>query len=116
MASRDRHLLEQVRSVLGFGSIHDRQPARQHWQPTSALTVASRKAHLRATIPFAERYLLTSAKRSQFERWRSELLDYDELHPNPAVRGRSVCSVDGCGDFVRGRGLCRRHYYRATGY
>ena len=31
-------------------------------------------------------------------------------------KGLSTCSVEGCDRPVRGRGLCRRHYYRATGY
>jgi hypothetical protein len=116
MATRDRSLLEQLREALGFGSIQDRKPARQGWQPTSVFSVASRKAHVAATIPFMEQFLLHSAKREQFEQWRDALLAYDVRHPNPALRGRSVCSVEGCTAYVRGRGLCRRHYYRATGY
>jgi hypothetical protein len=116
MASRDSDLLDQLRTALGFGSIHERPPARPGWQPTSVYSVTSRKVHFASTIPFMERYLLPSAKREQFERWRDELRRYDALHPNPAVRGRSTCSVEGCGGLVRGRGLCRSHYYRATGY
>ncbi len=114
MATRDRQLLEQLRALLGFGSITDRSPSHAHWQPTAALRVASRKAHFTATIPFADRHLLPSAKRRQFEQRRCQLLEYDARHP--VRRGRSTCSVAGCSDPVRGRGLCRRHYYRATGY
>ena len=113
MARRDRALLESLRDVLGFGSINDR-PATGTWLPSSTLTIGSRTAHRRATIPFMERHLLPSAKRRQFEAWRDELLAYEKDHPRRV--GRSVCSVDGCSDPVRGRGLCRKHYYRATGY
>lgn len=113
MASRDRALLEELRDALGFGSIHDR-PARGSWLPSCVLTIGSRKAHRAATIPFMERFLLPSAKRRQFEAWRDELLAYEAEHPRRI--GRSTCSVEGCPDPVRGRGLCRKHYYRATGY
>jgi hypothetical protein len=113
MADRDRLLLQSLRDRLGFGSICDR-PARGTWLPSSTFTVSSRKAHLTATIPFMERHLLPCAKRRQFDAWRDELLSYEAEHPRRI--GRSTCSVDGCTDLVRGRGLCRKHYYRATGY
>lgn len=116
MATRDRPLLEALRAVLGFGSIRDAAPARPHWQPMSTLTVNSHYAHRVATIPFADAFLLPTAKREQFERWREAFEAYEREHPNPYRRGPSVCTVDGCERRVRGRGLCRRHYYRATGY
>jgi len=116
MASRDRALLEALRRFLGFGSIHNRRPERAHWQPTSVLTLASRKAHHGATIPFSEKYLLRSAKRDQFEAWRDALFLYERKRPTRYGRGRSPCSVPGCDRPVRGRRLCRSHYYRATGY
>jgi hypothetical protein len=116
MASWDRPLVEQLRAALGFGSIHETPPQRAHWQPTSTLTIASGKAHRAATIPFCERYLLPSAKRDQFERWRDGFYAHEAKHRNHMVRGRSRCSVPGCDKPVRGRMLCRSHYYRATGY
>ncbi|MEX2254119.1 MAG: LAGLIDADG family homing endonuclease [Acidimicrobiia bacterium] len=114
VATRDRPILEQLRSLLGFGSITDRRPGKPAWQPTSQLRIASIKAHLAATIPWADEHLLVSNKRAQYERWRDALLGYEIEHPRQV--GRSRCSEPGCDDFVRGRGLCRRHYYRATGY
>lgn len=116
MASRDRPLLEALRDHLGYGSIHDTRPQRATWQPTSTFTIGSLTAHHAATIPFSEQYLLPGAKRRQFERWRDAMLAYETAKPNPFGRGRAICSVPGCGKFVRGRGLCRSHYYRATGY
>jgi hypothetical protein len=44
------------------------------------------------------------------------LYSYDALRPSRHGKAPSSCSVDGCGRPVRGRGLCRSHYYRATGY
>ena len=72
--------------------------------------------HREATIAFAERYLLPSAKRDQFEQWRAEMDEYLQAHPSRWGLGPSRCSQPGCEKPVRGRGLCRAHYYRATGY
>jgi hypothetical protein len=116
MADRDRPLLEALRTFLGFGSIHDVPKRRSHWEPESVLTVASRKAHHAATIPFAECYLLPCAKRGQFDRWHAALIAFENERPTRYGKGRSRCSVPRCGKPVRGRGLCRSHYYRATGY
>jgi len=90
--------------------------ARRHWQPTSVLRIHSIWAHRSATIPFAEAYLLPCAKRRQFQEWRDRLFAYDLAHPNRYGKGPSPCSVPGCEKPVRGRMLCRSHYYRATGY
>lgn len=115
MASRDRALLKALREHLGFGSINDRAPRKSHWQPSSTLTVASRKAHLAATVPFMDAYLLAPThKRVQYEQWKGALLAYEEERPRKL--GRSTCSEPGCAGLVRGRGLCRSHYYRATGW
>jgi hypothetical protein len=116
MAQRDLHLLEALRAVLGFGSIRGVPRAREHWQPIATYSVSSRRAHHRATIPFFERFLLPSAKRHQFELWRDALRSYEVLRPSRHGKGRSPCSVPGCDKPVRGRMLCRSHYYRATGY
>jgi hypothetical protein len=116
VANRDRHLLEALRTFLGVGSIHERDAARAHWQPTATFTVNSQRANRNRVIPFADRYLLQSAKRRQFEEWRQNLDDYTRLHPNRYGLGPSECRIPGCTRPVRGRGLCRSHYYRETGY
>lgn len=114
MASRDRPLLVALWNYLGHGSLRDPPARRAGWEPMTTLTVNSHRAHLSATVPFAERFLLPCAKRRQFESWRDELLQYEVEHP--PRRQRAICSVEHCAGFVRGRGLCRSHYYRATGY
>lgn len=116
VAARDRPLLVSLQQLLGFGSISDRAPRRPGWQPTSCFRINSIRAHHAATIPFAEQYLLPSAKREQFLRWRDALLAYELERPTRWGNGRSVCSEVNCDKPVRGRGLCRSHYYRATGY
>jgi hypothetical protein len=115
MAARDRPLLAELRALLGFGSITDHPRRRPEWQPISTLSVSSRKAHFAATIPFMERHLLApTRKRAQYEQWRDALLSYESLRPRRV--GRSTCSEEDCDGLVRGRGLCRRHYYQVTGY
>lgn len=115
MASRDGALLEQLQAFLGCGSINDRAPAKRGWQPTSSFVVTSQRAHLQFVIPSADRYVLASAKREQFLRWKEALFTYRALHPNRWGAGRSTCRVEGCKQPTRGQGLCRSHY-RATGY
>ena len=116
MASRDRALLEMLRDFIGVGSISDSPAPREGWQPTSTFCVNSILAHHAATIPFAEQFLLPSAKRRQFELWRFALHAYELEHPTKWGRGRSICRESGCDKPVRGQGLCRSHYYRVTGY
>jgi hypothetical protein len=105
-----------LRDFFGAGGVYDSAPARSHWQPTTTLRVQSHVAHRAVVIPFSERFLPPSAKRGQFERWRDALDEYEAKHPNRWGKGPSTCSVPGCDRPVRGRGLCRPHYYRATGY
>jgi hypothetical protein len=116
MAQRDARLLHALRSLLGVGSIHTRPAERAHWQPMTTYSIASRRAHHAVTIPFFDEHLLPCAKRDQFDLWCQALTSYEVLRPSRYGKGPSRCSVAGCGDAVRGRTLCRRHYYRATGY
>jgi hypothetical protein len=113
MIQADRPLLEALHSFLGTGNLLDER-ARKHWQPMSSFSITSLKRHHRATIQFAEAFLPPSQKRRQFDAWRMSMAEYERIHD--IRQGRSQCRVDGCIDFVRGQGLCRRHYYRATGY
>lgn len=114
IASRDRAILDELHEFLGFGSIREQRPRNPAHLPISTLTVASIRAHQAATIPFGERYLPSSQKRNQFEQWRDKL-QHHLVRRRPREE-RSTCSMLGCDKFVRGRGLCRSHYYRATGY
>jgi hypothetical protein len=113
VATRDRALLDDLQGFLGAGSVLDRRPRDERWQPISSFVIAGLETHLRVTLPFGELFLLPGAKRTQFESWSERLLAYAATR---RPRQRSVCSVAGCSAFVRGRGLCRSHYHRATGY
>ena len=111
LVTADRPLVEALQWALGgAGAIRDRPPRRSHWQGETCLTIASERAHVASTIPFADRYLPPCHKRSQFERWRDELVAYRAHRETVVVTGRSVCRIVGCGAIVRWQGLCRRHY------
>jgi hypothetical protein len=116
LAARDRDLLVTLQDVLTAGSIYVRRGAREHHQPIATLLISSRIDHHRATIPFAEVFLPPSVKREQFEQWRDALYAYEDHDSIRWGRGPSTCREPDCERPVRGRGLCRRHYYRATGY
>lgn len=115
-ASRDADLVQALHQRLTVGSVRRYQPSNPQHLEAVRLTVSSRRAHFAATIPFMERYLLPCAKRRQYEKWRDALVEHDRAHPSRYGKGPSPCSVPGCECPVRGRGLCRSHYYRATGY
>ena len=116
VARRDLRMLEALQTFLGHGTIRDRAPGQPHHQPLSDFAIVSMRAHRAATIPFARRFLLSCEKRRQFERWVEAMDVYEEQRPTQRGRGPSPCSMPGCGRPVRGRGLCRSHYYRETGY
>ncbi len=116
MAQRDRPLLVALQSFLGVGSIVDALARRSHWLPQSTYTVTSLRAHHAAIIPFAEQFLLPCAKRTQFQRWREQMAAQEAAHPNRWGLGPADCTRSGCMRPVRGRGLCRVHYYEVTGY
>jgi hypothetical protein len=116
MAARDGALLTALQEVLGVGSIEASRSRNGRWLPTQRYSISSRRAHRNVTIPFFDEYLLQSAKRLQFDVWRERFDAYEREHPTRIGYGPSSCSVEGCARPVRGRGLCRSHYYRATGY
>jgi hypothetical protein len=116
VATRDRPLLEALRRDLGVGSVRDRPRRRSHWEPSSTFTVASLRAHRRAVIPYFDRFLLCGAKRRQFELWVAAMDAHELAHPTRWGNGPSTCRRPGCDRPVRGRGLCRRHYYEETGW
>lgn len=116
VAARDRALLERLQLRLGVGSVADLPARRAGWLSTSRLVVNSLRAHRRAVIPFMDAHLLPGHKRRQFELWVHAMDTYELHHPSRWGNGPSTCCVDGCERPVRGRGLCRSHYYRETGH
>lgn len=117
VAERDRPMLEALHVFLGGrGSIRRYERDNPRWQPHVSYILASRKAIREVLIPFCDSFLLASAKATQFDEWRARFERYERDHPTRWGEGPSRCSEPGCDRPVRGRGLCRSHYYRATGY
>jgi hypothetical protein len=114
IARRDRPLLDALGTFLGEGSVRDSPARREGWQPESEYRISSLRGHRAATIPFCERFLVTTHKQHQFELWRQAMDSYESMHPTRYGNGPSPCKI--CGKPVRGRGLCRSHYYLETGY
>jgi hypothetical protein len=116
MADRDEAILEALRTCIGVGSMSHEPPRHLNCQPTATFSITGRKSLREALIPFCDRYLLATHKRTQYQRWREQFTAYEQRFPSNWGAGPSPCSVSGCDKPVRGRGLCRVHYYRETGY
>lgn len=116
IARRDLSLLEALKLALGCGSIAHRPPRKTGWQPTSVFTVSGLRSHRERVIPFMDRHLVASRKRRQFELWVAAMDAYEVDHPSRWGKGPTLCRIEGCERPVRGRGLCRSHYYRETGH
>lgn len=117
IAERDRQVLEALQTFLGnAGYIRDVAVRNERWLPLVTYRVHSRIGIRTKVIPFCDQFLLSSAKRDQYERWRDDFCAYEANHPTQWGRGPSICYEPGCDRPVRGRGLCRSHYYRETGY
>ena len=96
VARRDRHLLEGLQRTLACGSIHEKPPARDGWQPTSVFTVSGIRSHRKRVIPFMDRHLLGGHKRHQFELWVQAMDAYELAHPSRWGKGPSTCRIEGC--------------------
>jgi hypothetical protein len=116
MADREVDALRDLHGVLGVGAISFQAARRATWQPTATYSVHSRRAIRTSLIPFCDEHLLWSFKRQQYLHWRERFITYESRFPSNWGAGPSPCSIPGCDKPVRGRGLCRAHYYRETGY
>jgi hypothetical protein len=113
VVEHDLPLLRALQTFLGCGSVGPvRRTMLDTWRPQVVLSVDRSTDLVARVVPFADQYLLESQKRRQFVDWRDQLLAYVSRPHRP----RGHCSIEGCESPIRGRGLCRRHYYRATGY
>ena len=116
MADRDLAAVTALRDFIAVGSVMHRPPQRPNWLPTVTLSVTGRRGIRDSLIPFCDAYLIAGHKRAQYLRWREQFHDYETRFPSNWGAGPSPCAVAGCDRPVRGRGLCRAHYYEATGY
>jgi hypothetical protein len=102
------HLL---RSFFGVGHVYEYPRRRQHYDDEVVYVVQPLRELVEVIVPFMDEHLAPSYKRQQYEIWRAALLDYWEHD----AKRRRPCSLDGCEQPNRARGLCRRHYYESFG-
>lgn len=96
---------------LGAGYLTRSTRRRSHYDDEVSFQVRRLADLVGVVVPFMDAHLPASYKRVQYERWRSDLLEYWEH----GARRRRPCGVDGCEEPRRAHGLCRRHLYQARG-
>ncbi|CAN5252708.1 hypothetical protein BH18ACT4_BH18ACT4_09360 [soil metagenome] len=107
LGARDRGMCEQLLSFFGVGHLAEWPRRRPHYDDEVAYVVGSLRELVTVIVPFMDEHLPPSYKRDQYLVWRADLLDYWERW---AKRVRP-CTVDGCEQPRRAKGLCRHHYF-----
>ena len=109
LGAADASSCEFLADVFGAGRV-SLSPRRQpHYDDEVTFRVDRLSDLIDVVIPFMDEHLPPSYKREQYEAWRAELLDY-WAH---AAKRRRPCTVDGCEQLRRAKGLCRHHYFVA---
>jgi LAGLIDADG endonuclease len=107
LGAADSATCELLLNWFEVGRLQRHERRKPHYDDEVAFTVRRFHDLIDIVIPFMDEHLPRSYKRQQYEAWRAQLLDYWE---NTAKR-RRPCSVSGCDETRRAKGLCRRHYY-----
>lgn len=111
VGSSDAAMCELLRDFLGVGRIRRYDRRRAHYDDEVVWVVRSVRDLVEAVVPFLDDHLPPSYKREQYREWRADLL----AHWDEQARRRRPCTVAGCEQPHRARGLCRRHYYAVYG-
>ena len=93
LGSKDAETCEALAGCFGVGRVY-RYPRREpHHDDVVIFTVQDRRSLVDVVVPFMDAYLPPSLRRSQFERWRTSLLERrsPKAH-SPAAAGNSVTS------------------------
>lgn len=87
---------------------------RLHYDDECVYSVSGTEQLVRVIVPFMDAHLpRDSHKWQQYVAWRDDLLAYRAGRAR--VAGGRTCTVDGCEERARAKGLCRRHYDAAYG-
>jgi hypothetical protein len=111
LGAKDAATCSVLHKTFGAGTLSLWPRRKVHYQDEITFAIQSLRDHLAVTIPFMDQHLPESHKRQQYLVWRAELLDHWE-HRAKRVR---ACTVEGCEEPRRARGVCRRHLYAHHG-
>jgi hypothetical protein len=109
LGARDLASCELFRTWLGVGTITVAPRRAEHFDDEVTYAVQAIRELVEVVVPFLDEHLPPSYKREQYLAWRADLMAYWA----DRARRRRSCTVAGCDEPRRARGLCRRHYYAA---
>jgi hypothetical protein len=111
LGGADQEMVDLLHDFFGCGRRLWRRRRKPTYDDEVTYLVRRLRDLVEVIVPFMDEHLPPSYKRTQYENWRSELLDYWEH----GARRRKACAVEGCEVPRRAKGLCRHHYYDAFG-
>lgn len=111
LGAEDRESCATLRSYFGVGHVRAYRRREAHFDDEIVFVVRKLRDLVRVIVPFMDEHLPPSHKREQYVVWRTQLLDYWENR----ARRRRVCTVEGCDEPQRAKGVCRRHYHQRYG-
>lgn len=109
LGALDKGMCQMTQTILGVGHIREFGRRKPHYDDEAAIAVRALLELVYVVVPFMDEHLPPSYKRQQYEVWRTALLEYWE-HQAKRVR---PCTIDGCEQPRRAKGLCRSHYFAA---
>jgi hypothetical protein len=111
LGATDRVMCDLLLTYFSVGRISTSGRRRDHYDDEVTFYVQRLKDLVEVVVPFMDEHLPPSHKREQYLVWRAQLLDYWEHR----ARRRRPCTVAGCAQPQRAKGVCRRHYYERFG-
>jgi hypothetical protein len=111
LARADEAMCHLLQDYLGCGRIRLYPRRQPHYDDEVVFVVRRLRDLVEVVVPFLDEHLRPCHKRTQYEPWREELLSYWHVK----ARRARTCTVEGCDQPRRAKGLCRRHYYAAFG-
>lgn len=107
----DAVMCHALHDFFGVGHVRAYPRRREHYDDEVVFVVRKTADLVHVIVPFMDAHLPPSYKLTQYEAWRVQLLDYWQHR----ARRRRPCTIEGCGEPQRARGVCRHHYFRLFG-